>query len=238
MFKKFFIDVDKKLLKKGAGGKTEKGATKSKTGGLNIDSAVLIEKLDGLVPRKLRIGPLKPIDSSGFSPDGVDFIAYHEYCRDIDKILGGYIPYELIQGAFFVINALNKNALADALNRVLTVKKLDHFSEEGGKFSIPSFIIANNNKEYPLHALKNDIMNFYISKNTAVESEFEIMMVYNEGLLIKDWEKGGHRYIGLETGDDTLMWFFIIMNEYLDVEREDVFDARKYVRSEKVYNEF
>jgi hypothetical protein len=70
------------------------------------------------------------------------------------------------------------------------------------------------------------------------DSEFEILMVYNEGLLIKDWNKGDHRYIGLETGDDTFMWFFLFINEYLDIEREDVFDARKYVRSEKVYNEF
>ena len=35
-----------------------------------------------------------------------------------------------------------------------------------------------------------------------------------------------------------MMWFFILMNEYLDVEREDVFDIRKYVRTEKAYNEF
>jgi hypothetical protein len=117
------------------------------------------------------------------------------------------------------------------------VKKLDHFVEEGGKFSIPSFIIANN-KDYKLADLKNDIMNYYISKNMAIESEFEIMMVHNEGLLIKDWNKGDHRYIGLETGEDTLMWFFILMNEYLDIEREDVFDPRNYIRSEKVYNEF
>jgi len=240
MFKNFFIDIDKKILKKApsAGGTAEKGGSKPKKGELNIDSAVLIERLNGLAPKNLRIAPLKPIDSSGFSPDGVDFIAYREYCRDIDKILNGHIPYELIHGAFFLMETLNKNMLADALNRVSTVKKLDHFTEEGGKFSIPSFIIANKNKEYRLSELKNDIMNFYISKNTATESEFEIMLVYNEGLLVKDWNRGDHRYIGLETGEDTFMWFFILMNEYLDIEREDVFDPRNYVRSEKVYNEF
>jgi len=240
MFKKFFLDINKKILKKGgaAGGTAEKGASKSKGAGLSIDSAALIERLNGLVPGRLKVAPLKPVDSSGFSPEGTDFIAYHEYCRDIDKMLNGYMPYELIHGAFFLANNLEKNALVDVLNRVSAIKKIDHFTEDGGNFSIPSFIIANNNKEYGLYELKNSIMNFYMSKNASTESEFEIMMILNEGLLVKDWEKGNHRYIGLETGEDTLMWFFILMNEYLDVTREDVFDPRKYVRSEKVYNEF
>ena len=240
MFKNFFIDINKKVLKKAQApaGTAEKGASKTKKSGHVIDNAALIEKLDGLVPAKLRVSSKRPIDSSGFSPEGVDFIAYKEYCREIDKILNGNIPYELIHGAFFMVNALNKNTLLEALNRVSTTKKMNHFTEEGGTFSIPSFIIVNNNKEYTLLELKNDIMNFYMSKNMPSESEFEIMMVYNEGLLIKDWNKGNHRYIGLETGDDTFMWFFILMNEYLDIEREDVFEPRNYVRSEKVYNEF
>ena len=239
MFRNFFADIDKKVLKKASAAEpAEEGAPKSKKGGYNIDTNALIEKLNGLVPGNLKVAPVRPVDSTGFSPDGADFIAYKEYCRDIDKILNGHVPYEFIHGAFFITNSLNRNTLSDVLNRVSTIKKIDHFVEEGGKFSIPSFIIANNNKEYKLIDLKNDIMNFYISKNMPTESEFEIMMVYNEGLLIKDWNRGDHRYIGLETGNDTFMWFFILMNEYLDVEREDVFDPRNYVRSEKVYNEF
>ena len=240
MFKNYFIDINKKILKKAqtGAGASEKGASKSKKAGYSIDSAALIEKLDGLVPGKMRVSSKKPIDGSGFSPEGADFFAYQEYCRDIDKMLNGHIPYELIQGAYFLVNDLNKSTLLDGLNRVSNIKKMNHFSDEEDNFYIPSFIIANNNKQYTLLELKNDIINFYMSKNMQSEYEFEIMMIYNEGLLIKDWNRGDHRYIGLETGDDTFMWFFILMNEYLDIEREDIFDPRKYVRSEKVYNEF
>ena len=137
-----------------------------------------------------------------------------------------------------MVNDLNKSSLADVFGRVSTVKKINHFTEEAGSFSIPSFIIANSSPEYSLSEIKNDIMNYYMSKNISSESEFEIMMVYNTGLLIKDWSSGDHRFIGLETGEDTMMWFFILMNEYLDVEREESFDIRKYVRTEKSYNEF
>lgn len=238
MLKNYFIDFNKKISKKSssAKGSTAKGA--SKKGAVNIDLEAFIEKLDGIIPQKLRVDSLKPVDSSGFSPEGADLIVYHEYCRDINKIMNGYVPFELIHGAFFMVNDLTRSSLADVFGRVATVKKINHFTEEAGSFSIPSFVIVNNNSDYTLLELKNDIMNYYMSKNLSSESEFEIMMIHNSGLLIKDWHKGDHRFIGLETGEDTMMWFFILMNEYLDVEREDVFDIRKYVRTEKAYNEF
>ncbi|HPS85621.1 MAG TPA: hypothetical protein PLY36_02685 [Spirochaetota bacterium] len=238
MLKNYFIDFNKKIIKKSAPAKASSGKGAAKKGAVNIDAAAFIEKLDGIIPQKLRAASLKPVDSSGFSPEGADIIAYREYCRDINKVMNGYVPYELIHGAFFIVNDLNKSSLADVFTRVATVKKINHFTEEAGSFAIPSFIIAGNNQEYTLPELKNDIMNYYMSKNVSSDSEFEIMMIHNSGLLIKDWHKGDHRFIGLETGEDTMMWFFILMNEYLDVEREDVFDIRKYVRTEKSYNEF
>jgi len=238
MLKNYFIDFNKKISKKSSSVKASSGKGSAKKANVSIDLPAFIEKLDGIIPQKLKVDSLKPVDSSGFSPDGSDLIVYREYCRDINKVMNGYIPYELIHGAFFIVNDLNKNSLADVFGRVTTVKKINHFTEEAGSFSIPAFIIANNNSDYTLPELKNDVINYYMSKNISSDSEFEIMMIHNGGLLIKDWHKGDHRFIGLETGEDTMMWFFILMNEYLDVERDDVFDIRKYVRTEKAYNEF
>ncbi len=242
MLKNYFIDFSKKTIKKAAISKASSGKASpkgtAKKGTMNFDAAAFTEKLDGIIPQNLRVKALKPVDSSGFSPDGADLIVYREYCRDIDKVMNGYIPYELIHGAFFMVNDLTKSSLADLFGRVATVKKINRFTEEAGTFSIPSFVVAGNNPDYTLQQLKNDVMNYYMSKNVSSESEFEIMMILNSGLLIKDWHRGEHRYIGLETGEDTMMWFFILMNEYLDVEREEVFDIRKYVRTEKTYNEF
>lgn len=238
MLKNYFIDFNKKVIKKSAASKSASAKGAAKKGTTTLDVQAFIEKMDGIIPQQLRVKPFKPVDSSGFSPEGADLLAYREYCRDIDKIMNGYIPYELIHGAFFVVNDLTKSSLADVLGRVATVKKINHFTEDAGSFSIPSFVLANSSSEYTLLEIKNDVMNYYMSKNVASESEFEIMMIHNGGLLIKDWHKGDHRFIGLETGEDTMMWFFILMNEYLDVEREEVFDIRKYVRAEKAYNEF
>ncbi len=238
MLKSYFIDFNKKIVKKASVAKSASTKGSAKKNSLNIDFNAFTEKLDGIIPRKLRVDSLKPVDSSGFSPDGTDLIVYSEYCRDIKTLLNGYIPYELIHGAFFLVNDLNKSSLADVFGRVATLKKINHFTDAAGTFNIPSFIITNNNPDYTLSEIKNDVINYCMSKNISSESEFEIIMIHNTGLLIKDWHKGDHRFIGLETGEDTMMWFFILMNEYLDVEREDVFDVRNYVRTEKSYNEF
>jgi len=247
MFTNYFLDFNKKITKKtttakstpdkGASTKSGAKASSKKSTGY-IDIKAFLEKVNNIIPSSLKIDSLKPVDSSGFSPDGTDLIIYKEYCRDMNILMNGYIPYELIHGAFFIIKDLNKNSLAETFGKVAALKKINRFSENTGTFSIPSFVIADNRSSYSLHELKNDIINYYLSKNITSESEFEIMMVHNSGLLIKDWHKEDRSYIGLETGDDTMMWFFILMNEYLEIEREDAFDIRSYVRTEKTYNEF
>jgi len=237
MLKNYFNELNKKVVKKVAAAKSGSKKAAGKSSGI-LDINSFIEKLELIIPSKLKISPIKPIDSKGFSPDGADYVVYREYCRDIAALMNGYIPFELIQGAFFVIPELKKNTVADALNRVATVKKINKFSEEESTFLIPSFVIANESKDYTLLDIKNDVVNYYISKGVESEAEVEIVMIYNQGIIIKDSHSGNRSFVGLETGEDTLMWFFILITEYLAIEREDEFDIRKYIRSDKVYNEF
>jgi len=241
MLKNYFNELNKTLSKKSASpkGAAAKSSAKKSTAKshVSLDTAMLIEKLELIIPAGLKISSAKPIDITGFSPDGADYIVYREYCRDITKLMNGYIPFELIQGAFFTIDELKKNTIADALNRVSTVKKINRFSEDESEFSVPCFIITGG-AGYSILDVKNDVVNYYISKGVDSGAEFEIMMVYNQGIIIKDWHSGNRNYVGLETGEDTLMWFYILITEYLSIERDEEFDIRKYIRSEKVYNEF
>ncbi len=237
MLKSYFLDMNKKLVKKGASKASSKkaGASKASSG---IDEKILCEKLAGLLPGQFRIDSAKPLDSSGFSPEGADLIIYHEYCRDIVKLLNGYVPYELIYGAVYIVDDLTKASLADVINRVATVKKINKFAETESSFTVPSFIIANTSSDYPLSELKNDILNYYMSRGIDGDSEFEIMALLNKGVVVKDWHHGNRSFAALETLEDTAMWFYILLSEYLEVEREDEFDLRKYVRSDKVYKEY
>ena len=85
--------------------------------------------------------------------------------------------------------------------------------------------------------IKNDILNYYTNNNIDSEHEFDIMMIADKGIIVKNWREP-RSFIALETQEDTMMWFFILMNEYLDVKSEVEIDFRKYVRTEKTYREY
>ena len=59
----------------------------------------------------------------------------------------------------------------------------------------------------------------------------------NIGVVVKDWREK-RNFIALETGKDTLKWFFILMNEYVNVDRGNDIDLRNYVKHAEKYNEY
>ncbi len=243
MLKDYFLEINKKTVKKtaakkAASKKTTSKKVTSKGSTEKIDIKYLTERISSISPSNIKVGPYKPIDQSGFSPEGADLIAYENYCEALPEIFNNYIPFELIKGAYFFVEELSKTSLAEVLNRVSTVKRINRFVESENSFNLPSFIVAGPPESYSLLDIKNDLTNYYISKSVESESEFEILAVINYGIIVKDWNHGARSFIALETAEDTLMWLFVLMNEYLDIEREESFDLRSYIKNEKVYNEY
>lgn len=246
MLSNYFKDFHNKLIKKSSSkntkaktkAKTKSKAAKGKSEKISIDMKELKNKLEKIIPSGLTIDAQKPIDSEGFSPDGADFIAYHEYCADLLKIMDGYVPYELIYGTYHVLPLLDKNSLPVILDKVNSVKKLNQFSsgeEMVENATIPAFVIVGETN-YTFIDLKNDIINYYMTNGIDPHNEFDLMMIPDKGLLIKNWREQ-RSYIALETNEDTAMYFFILMNEYLQHEKEEI-DFRKYVKKEVVYTEY
>ncbi|MBN2158272.1 MAG: hypothetical protein JW807_02665 [Spirochaetes bacterium] len=238
MIAKYFKNFDKKLIKKKAGGKgpAKKGKASPKAA---IDVRVLKESLSRIIPSNLTIDAVKPIDSAGFSPLGVDLVAFDRYCTDIIDLMGGYIPYEMVYGLYHLVNDLNKESLNEVLTKISTAKKLNRYTaapEEEEMPHIPSFVIAASTK-YQFSGLKNDIINYYLSKSLEYEYEMDILVVLNRGIVVKNWREK-RSFIALETKDDTFMWFFILMNEYLDLRKERNIDFRNYVKKEVSYTEY
>ncbi len=238
MISKFFKDYDKKLYTK----KTDNAAAPKKGKGASrgaIDLDLFRDNLSGIIQSNLKIAPVKPIDSSGFSPDGADLVIYDEYCRDILNLMGGYVPYELIYGLIHMVPTLNKDSLIEVLSKIATAKKLNMYAapaEEEERVHIPSFVVVSSTK-YEFQELKNDIVNFYLSKNIEYQYELDILMVMHKGIVVKNWREK-RSFIALETNDDTFMWFFILMNEYLELKKDRAIDFRNYVKKEIIYNEF
>ncbi len=240
MIAKYFKDYDKRIIKKKkptAKGPAKKG--KAAAGGA-LDTKLLKESLSGIIPSFLKIDAVKIIDSAGFSPDGVDLAAYREHYPQIIDIMGGYVPYELIHGMFHVVQNLDKDSLVEMLGKIATAKKLNMYAaeqeEDEARTGIPSFVIAASSK-YQFIELKNDIINYYLSKNVEYRHELDILMIVNKGIVVKNWREK-RSFIALETKEDTFLWFFILMNEYLDVKKELDIDFRKYVKKEIRYNEY
>ncbi|MCP4137629.1 MAG: hypothetical protein GY754_42070 [bacterium] len=250
MLSKYFTDLQSKLVKKKATAKKSAAKTASKKTSkgpakIKADLKLLTEKLSNIIPAHLAVEAAKPIDASGFSPEGADLIVYRPYCNDLVQIMGGYIPCELIYGTIHVVSELDKTSLADVINKVATVKKLDKFSqaeqfdEDEMDFQSlvkPAIIIAYNT-DYSMLDLKNDIVNYYMAKGIEHELEFDLLIILNKGIYVKEW-KEKRSFYGFETGPDSMMWSFILINEYIDVKREDEIDYRKYVRSDEVYKEY
>lgn len=238
MIAHYFKGLDKKIIKKKAGGKgpAKKGKAASRA---SIDVRVLKESLARIIPSNLTIDAGKPIDSAGFSPLGVDLVVFDRYCEDIIDLMGGYIPCEMVYGLYHLVNDLTKETLNEALTRVSTAKKLNMYTtapEGEEKAYVPSFVIAASTK-YQFGELKNDIINHYLSKSLEHQYELDILVVLNRGIVVKNWREK-RSFIALETKEDTFLWFFILMNEYLDVRKVRNIDFRNYVKKEVSYTEY
>ena len=240
MIANYFKDYHKRIVKAKKASPKAPGKKGKPAAGGSIDVKALKQQLSGIVPAFLKIDSVKAIDSAGFSPEGVDLVAYREYCHDIVDILGGYVPYELVHGFYHVVQDLNKDSLVEVLGKIATAKKLNMYAAEQAEDeappAIPSFVIAASSK-YQFIELKNDIINYYLSKNIEYRHELDILMIVNKGIVVKNWREK-RSFIALETKEDTFLWFFILMNEYLDVKNMQEVDFRKYVKKEIRYNEY
>jgi len=249
MLYEYFSDFGKDIIsvkkapkavpaKKGAG----KGAGRAKPEKeqkITLNLSLMREKLEMILPSRLTLSQDRMIDSSGFSPDGADFIAYRKYCRDIVKIMNGYVPCELVHGTFHIVPNLDRASLYDVVGRVVTVKKIDRFTQSGDEepiVPIPAFVIA---LDTPAHftELKNDLINYYMNKSIDHLNEIDIIVILNKGIVVKNWREK-RSYIVLETGVDSMLSFFILMNEYLEMERGKELDFRQYTNRDVQYKEY
>ncbi len=252
MLKSYFRDFHKDLVKKSNKTTTKKTAKKvakktskktaAKTSSkkaevVSIDMKKMQERLANIIPAPLSIDALKPIDLNKYSAEGADFIIYKKYCNDIVSIMNGYIPYELIFGTFFVVPVLTRESLINLIKRVINVKKLNYYVDPELKedIVIPSFIMAFNS-QLSLKEIKEISLEYYMSNNIDFTFEYDIMSVVELGVIVKNWREK-RSYIALGTEEDTNFTFFILMTDYLELNREPL-DFRKYIDKEKIYSEF
>lgn len=251
MFKEYFTDLEKSIKKlynqtpeKAAkavkGAKAVKSAEKPKAVKSAKAKSNTTEELaaifNDLVPGNINVATLKTIDINEYVPEGIDFLAYSTFFKNIEKMAGGVIPAELVSGTYHVVENLSRDTLIEALSRVMNAKKVNKFSvdSESEKF-IPSFIVAVDS-DLKLPLIKDNVLDYYVNRGIDFKLEVDIIVVLGKGILIKDWSEK-RSFKGLETGKDTLMWFCVLMNEFLEIEPHSNFDLRNYIKTEEPYKE-
>lgn len=234
MLKEYFLTLQKGLGVQEI--KANKKSTRKSHAKEEFDAKKIMNLLQDIVPHDFIISDKKPVDASGYVPKTVDYIAYYKKWNIIDQMMNGHIPSELIYGTFHIVDMIALHQLPEILNNVVLTKKLNKYSELEESVLIPAFVIAGS-CDIDMPQLKNLILDYYIERSIDTSLEFDIMMIVGKGLIIKDWREK-RKFVALETEEDTLLWFFILMNEYLDVDKKHSLDLRNYVKETRRYREY
>ncbi|MBN1501468.1 MAG: hypothetical protein JW982_15005 [Spirochaetes bacterium] len=249
MFSAYFEKLEDKLLKKYSSAsknvksvktaaKKVPAATKAvvKTAkSAKVDLTELKNVIDGIIPKEFTLTDKKIADTSGYVADTSDFIICDPKFRAFDDIFRDSVPVEMVKAAFRICPEINRKNLVDTLVDVAHIKKSNHYTDAGEpKPAIPVFAIALDSS-YSLKEAKDSIVEIYQQDNVDSLFEFDIMLILGRGIIIKNWRER-RSFIALETKMDSLKWFYILMNEYIDLNQSA--DLRSYVTETKKYDEY
>jgi hypothetical protein len=232
MFSRYFREMQKTLIKRYLPA-PKKGSVR-KTAESWDDLIALIESV---LPSDMSAAHVALRDASGYTPDMADFTAFRPVSRDTVRLFGGIIPRDLACGTFHAATQLDRKTLLDSLVRVAHVKKCGHYEGRDGEPSfLASFVIAFGSG-YTLAEIREALIETYRSKEVESDFEVDILAVLGRGILVKKWD-GSRGYAAIETDEDTLMWLFILMREYLEADKASAVDLRSLVLDQKEYTEY
>ena len=168
-----------------------------------------------------------------------DVLIYHKIIPAIVDMTGGYVLSDYLFAFMSLEFDLTRGGLITHANMTNALKSLYEGGSSGGENRIiPMFSILFAFKSTAsLVDHRDDIARVSREKGITVNHELDLICVLGQGLIIKDWEnEGGYKVI--ETGDDTLLWFYALLLEYLDRDGNVGLDPREYIKNSTVYKEY
>ncbi len=168
-----------------------------------------------------------------------DLLIYKKWCESYLTLSGGYILAENLHAFLSLESDLSEShVIATHLALTRALKSLyAHNKEELTHSIIPLYsILFAYGSQRSLLYLKQNLLSIIEKKQSPLNHQVDMICVLGKGLLLKDWESGGG-YRGIETGKDTLMWFYIILMEYLDRDNSVNVNLREYIKKTRHYAE-
>ena len=238
MFSNYFIEQTKDLKESLAKNIKKKKATAP---GVQKDLSLfskLYSFLQGHLKDDFEVSTQKVRNHRQMIKKNCDIVIYKKWCEQYLNMTGGYVLTDNIYAAMSIDTNYTEQILRShiALTQALKSLYLTQHQEAAQKI-IPLYsILFVYHSSTSLVAIKQQIENNSQRKEIPLNQQLDLLCVLGKGLLIKNWEDEGS-YIGLETGKDTLMWFYIILMEYLDRDEQTQINLRNYIKSTKTYNE-
>lgn len=168
-----------------------------------------------------------------------DLLIFKKWCKKFFDVTGGYVladqlhVFVTIETDLTTAQLINHAALTEA---VKTMYAADRGLDDTAIVPVYSVLLSYRSS-IPILSHRVALEDAAREKDTPVTREPDMLCVLDQGIVLKDWESGGE-YRGIETGEDTLMWFYILMLEYLDRDGSLGFDPRSYVKEQREYREF
>ena len=167
-----------------------------------------------------------------------DVVLYRKWCESYLEMTGGYVLSEDLYAFMSLEMDLNIQNLSNHINLTKATKTLyTNFENDKVHVIIPLYsIFFSYNTDLSLTQIKKELNKVIEKKEIALNQQLDLICILNHGLIIKDWENGG-TYRGIQTGKDTLMWFFVILTEYLDQKERTSISFRDYIKEGREYSE-
>lgn len=168
---------------------------------------------------------------------GCDALIYQRWFPRLVEAAGGYVPSDALHAFVTIESQLNSANLTTHVNLTRAVKTL-YAGEREFEAVIPVYsILFGYSSERTLLLLRQDLKDFADEKQIPANLEPDMIVCLDRGLLVKDWESGG-AYRVVETLEDTLLWFFILLVEYLDRDGRLNLNLRETVKVAREYNQY
>lgn len=168
-----------------------------------------------------------------------DLLIYHKWSKKFLEMTGGYVPIDSLYSFITIETDLTTEQLNQHAVHTEAVKAL--YASDGSygvEEIVPVFsVLFSYQSSIPLISHQKAIEDVSREREIALNHEADMICILGQGMIIKDWEAGGN-YKVIETAEDTLMWFYILLLEYLDRDGKLGFEPRKYVTDTKTYNEY
>ncbi len=166
-----------------------------------------------------------------------DLIIYKKWCKNFLNLTGGFIPVDHTYAFFSIEGELTTDALVNHVNFTQSVKTM--YAMDFGLSQeeiVPTYsLLFAYKSRIPLLSHKLAIIHNMEEKEITFSHSVDLVCVLNQGIIIKDWQNSVYKII--ETNEDTLMWFYILLIEFLDRNNELNIDLRSYIKEEKQYVE-